>query len=34
MTIRIQGALVIGITVFLASYQLHHSVMFGLDIVR
>jgi len=34
MTIRIQSALIIGITVSLAAYQLHHSMMFGLDIIR
>lgn len=34
MAIRIQSATVIGVTVLLATYQLHHSLMFALDLVR
>jgi hypothetical protein len=33
-TIRVQSAMVIAITVLLASYQLHHSAMFALDLLR
>lgn len=32
--IRIQSAMVIAITVLLATYQLHHSLMFALDLIR
>lgn len=34
MTVRIQSAMVISVSVLLATYQLHHSMMFGLDLVR
>jgi hypothetical protein len=34
LTIRIQSALVIALTVLLATYQLHHSAMFALDLGR